>query len=91
MQDDLSGGGLGGEVEVDETFIGGKARNMHKDRKARVQKDSLKHWGILGMLLRGGTVRATPRGPKACPLALAPVPEQVERFEGDVGAADGSL
>ena len=26
MQDDLSGGSLGGEVEVDETYIGGKAR-----------------------------------------------------------------
>ena len=24
---------LGGEVEVDETFIGGKARNMHKDKR----------------------------------------------------------
>ena len=29
MQDDGGGGKLGGEVEVDETFIGGKARNMH--------------------------------------------------------------
>ena len=36
MQDDLTGGMLGGEVEVDETFIGGKARNMHKGRKARM-------------------------------------------------------
>jgi hypothetical protein len=35
MQDDFSGGNLGGEVEVDETFIGGKARNMHADRKRR--------------------------------------------------------
>jgi hypothetical protein len=26
------GGGEGGEVEVDETFVGGKARNMHRSR-----------------------------------------------------------
>jgi transposase-like protein len=36
MQDDLSGGMLGGEVEIDETFIGGKARNMHKSKKDRI-------------------------------------------------------
>jgi hypothetical protein len=35
MQDDLTGGMLGGEVEVDETFIGGKARNMHKADRIR--------------------------------------------------------
>ena len=35
MQDEKHGGKLGGEVEVDETYIGGKARNMHKDRKER--------------------------------------------------------
>jgi transposase-like protein len=35
MQDGLSGGLLGGEVEVDETFIGGKARNMSPARKKR--------------------------------------------------------
>ena len=35
MQDDLTGGMLGGEVEVDETFIGGKARNMHRSRRLR--------------------------------------------------------
>jgi transposase-like protein len=35
MQDDSSGNGgkLGGEVEVDETFIGGKARNMHASKR----------------------------------------------------------
>lgn len=27
----------GGEVETDETFIGGKAQNMHKDRKVKLQ------------------------------------------------------
>src|SRR5665213_972404 len=29
------GGKLSGDVEVDESFIGGEARNMHKDVKAR--------------------------------------------------------
>jgi transposase-like protein len=31
-------GGDGGEVEVDETFIGGKLRNMHKDKQLRFRK-----------------------------------------------------
>jgi hypothetical protein len=35
MQDDLSGGMIEGECEIDESFIGGKVRNMHKDRKLR--------------------------------------------------------
>jgi transposase-like protein len=65
MQDDFFGSKLGGEVEVDETFIGGKARNMHKDRKRRVMKgkrggaDSGNKTIVLGMLERGGRVRAT--------------------------------
>jgi transposase-like protein len=34
MQDE-DGGKLSGHVEVDETFIGGKARFMHKDKRAK--------------------------------------------------------
>jgi hypothetical protein len=30
------GGKLSGEVETDETFIGGKLRNMHKSKRERV-------------------------------------------------------
>ncbi len=62
MQDDLTGGMLGGEVEVDESFIGGKARNMHKSDKRR---KNLKGGGpagkeiVLGILEREGKVRAT--------------------------------
>lgn len=62
MQDELTGGSLSGEVEVDETFIGGKARNMHRDRKRRVQALGRNTGGktvVLGMLERGKTVRAT--------------------------------
>jgi transposase-like protein len=55
-----NGGKLGGEVEVDETFIGGKARNMHKDKRARVitgtgGKDKAI---VFGMIERGGDARA---------------------------------
>jgi transposase-like protein len=42
MQDESFGAKLGnegeGEVEVDETFIGGKFHNMHKDKKEAVQR-----------------------------------------------------
>lgn len=36
MQNENGGGKLGGEVEVDETYIGGKARNMHKGKRAEL-------------------------------------------------------
>ena len=36
LQDRNNGGKLGGDIEVDETFIGGKGRNMHADKKRRV-------------------------------------------------------
>lgn len=34
MQDPQTGGKLSGEVEVDETFIGQRARNMHANKRA---------------------------------------------------------
>src|SRR5665213_3152345 len=51
---------LGGEVEADETFIGGKARNMHKDKRAEKitgtggQDTTM----VQGIVERGGQVRA---------------------------------
>ncbi len=35
MREQGNCGPLAGEVEVDETFIGGKARNMHAGRRAK--------------------------------------------------------
>ncbi len=54
-------GGSGGEVEADETFIGGKARNMHlAQRKRRITGTGGKDKTIVfGMLERGGQVRAS--------------------------------
>jgi transposase-like protein len=52
---------LGGEVEADETFIGGKARNMHvAQRKRRITGTGTKDkTAVMGILQRGGKVRAT--------------------------------
>jgi transposase-like protein len=52
---------LDGTVEVDETFIGGKARNMHKDvRKKKITGTGGKDkTAVAGVLQRGGEVRAT--------------------------------
>jgi transposase-like protein len=62
LQDDFAGSKLGSgpdaEVEVDETFIGGKARNMHKARKdkltGRIDDDKTV---VVGFMERGGKVR----------------------------------
>ncbi len=50
---------LMGEVEVDETYIGGKARNMHKDKqlKALRSEGSFRKAVVVGMLERKGQVR----------------------------------
>jgi transposase-like protein len=61
MQDGstLKLGGGSGEIEADESFIGGKARNMHKHIRARkVKQGSQAHQAIVvGVLERGGKVR----------------------------------
>jgi hypothetical protein len=62
MQDDFFGSKLGGEIEVDETFIGGKARNMHvSERKRRITGTGGKDkTAVMGILEReSGKVRAT--------------------------------
>ena len=50
---------LSGEVEADETFIGGKARNMHVAKRARriTGTGGKDKTAVIGILERGGKVR----------------------------------
>jgi transposase-like protein len=72
MQDENDGGKLGGDVEVDETYIGGKARNMHVAKRRALMSATFNQQGepskfnrwagkqpVLGILERGkdGTSR----------------------------------
>jgi transposase-like protein len=61
MQDEAMGSKLSGEVEADETFIGGKARNMHKSVKARRITGQGRNTDdkimVMGIMERGGKVR----------------------------------
>jgi transposase-like protein len=53
-------GKLGGEVEIDETFIGGKAANMHMHKRVQNIKGSgpVGKTAIVGLRQRNGDIRA---------------------------------
>jgi transposase-like protein len=80
MQDETTGGKLSGEVEVDETFIGGKARNMHKDVRARrITGTGPEGKAVVAAVLeRGGRVRAKVIKTRRKPELQAMVREHVE-------------
>lgn len=59
MQEDspLKLGGSGGPVQVDETFIGGKARNMHKEKQQKMRWAGSNKVVVAGMLEKNGKVK----------------------------------
>src|SRR5947208_3256650 len=69
-----------GEVEVDETFIGGKARNMHiAQRKRRITGTGTKDKvAVMGILQRGGEVRTVVVDDRKKKTLQAEVKEHVE-------------
>ena len=80
LQDEFFGSKLNGEVEVDETFIGGKARYMHLDkRERRITGTGGKDKTIVfGALERGGKVRTAVISDRKRPTLHAAVKEHVE-------------
>ena len=76
----LKVGGNGGEVEADETFIGGKARNMHITKRQRRitgtgTKDKI---AVMGILERGGQVRTAVVPSRRKPVLQAEIRKHVE-------------
>ncbi len=55
---DEDGGWLSGTVEVDETFVGGRPRNRQPRKGARSSSDPTAKKPVVGMVERGGDVKA---------------------------------
>ncbi len=73
-------GGDGGEVEADETFIGGKARNMHLSKRQRriTGTGGKDKTAVMGILERGGEVRTVVVGSRRKAVLQTEVKKHVE-------------
>ena len=72
---------LEGDHEVDETFIGGKARNMHKSRRQKVITGTggVNKTIVVGVLQRGGIVQTTFVPERTKPVLHKAVHDRVQK------------
>lgn len=71
---------LSGEVECDETYVCGKGRNMHikKCKELQMTRGYKHKTGVMGMVQRGGKVRAKVIKLADTPTLLGAISENVE-------------